>query len=104
MLLEHVLRHYLPRLYHGFKSSPPTPSSVTVTPNSRLVRRRDEDLLMTIEQGIRERRMGDAVRLRNTIRISQRIAQSTRSRSSIVSGEDLYPGKGLTAFTDLFQL
>src|SRR6266850_2068139 len=68
MLLEHVLRHYLPRLYHGFEILSAHAIRVTRDAEFGLVRRRDEDLLMTIEQGIRERR------------------------------------KGLTAFTDLFQL
>jgi polyphosphate kinase len=64
---------------------------------------RDEDLLGAIEQSVRERRMGDAVRLQYD---SDLPAQSV----AILVGEpeleteDLYPGTGFTAFTDLIQL
>jgi len=63
VLLEDVLDHYLPRFYHGFEILSTHAVSVTRDAEFGLVRRRDEDLLMTIEKGIRERRMGDAVRL-----------------------------------------
>jgi polyphosphate kinase len=67
------------------------------------VRRRDEDLLMTIEQGIRERRMGDAVRLQYDPDLPKEVLTQLVEELEL-SGEDLYPGKGFTAFTDLFQL
>ena len=63
MLLEHVLRHYLPRLYQGFDILSAHAIRVTRDAEFGLVRRRDEDLLISIENGIRERRKGDAVRL-----------------------------------------
>src|SRR6266478_9329891 len=62
MLLEDVLGHYLPRLYHGFEIV--SCHAIRVTRDADFgIARRDEDLLMTIEQGIRDRRMGVAVRL-----------------------------------------
>ena len=103
MLLEHVLRHYLPRLYHGFEILSAHAIRVTRDAEFGLVRRRDEDLLMTIEQGIRERRMGDAVRLQYDPDLSKELLNQLVEELEL-SGEDLYPGKGLTAFTDLFQL
>jgi len=63
VLLEDVLRQYLPRLYHGFDLLSTHAIRVTRDAEFGLVRRRNEDLLATIEQGVRERRMGDAVRL-----------------------------------------
>ena len=63
ILLEDVLRHYLPRLYHGFEILSCHAVRVTRDADFGMTRRRDESLMMTIEQGIRERRMGDAVRL-----------------------------------------
>jgi len=57
VLLEDVLRQYLPRLYHGFDLLSTYAIRVTRDAEFALVRRRNEDLLMTIEQGIRERRM-----------------------------------------------
>ena len=66
-------------------------------------RRRDETLLMSIEQGIRERRMGDAVRLQYDPELSKEIVAQLVEELELAP-EDLYPGKGFTAFTDLFQL
>ena len=57
------LRHYLPRLYHGFEIRSCHAIRVTRDADFLVSRRRDEDLMMTIEKGVRERRMGDAVRL-----------------------------------------
>ena len=63
MLLEDVLRHYLPRLYHGFEIVSCHAIRVTRDADFVISRRRDESLMMTIEKGVRDRRMGDAVRL-----------------------------------------
>ena len=68
-----------------------------------LVRRRDEDLLATIEQGIRERRMGDAVRLQYDPDLPKELLARLVEELELTQ-DDLYPGKGFTAFTDLFQL
>ena len=103
MLLEDVLDHYLPRLYHGFEILSTQAVRVTRDAEFGLVRRRDEDLLMTIEQGIRERRMGDAVRLQYDPDLPKELLTQLVEELEL-SGEDLYPGKGFTAFTDLFQL
>src|SRR5882724_1948040 len=103
VLLEDVLDHYLPRFYHGFEILSTHAIRVTRDAEFGLVRRRDEDLLMTIEQGIRERRMGDAVRLQYDPDLPKELLNQLVEELEL-SGEDLYPGKGLTAFTDLFQL
>jgi polyphosphate kinase len=103
MLLEHVLRHYLPRLYHGFDILSAHAIRVTRDAEFGLVRRRDEDLLMTIEQGIRERRMGDAVRLQYDPDLPKELLTQLVEELEL-GAEDLYPGMGFTAFTDLFQL
>jgi polyphosphate kinase len=56
---------------------------------------------MSIEQGVRERRMGDAVRLQYDPELAKEfVAQLVEELE--LSPEDLYPGKGFTAFTDLF--
>jgi polyphosphate kinase len=103
VLLEDVLDHYLPRFYHGFEILSTHAVRVTRDAEFGLVRRRDEDLLMTIEQGIRERRMGDAVRLQYDPDLPKELLTQLVEELEL-SGEDLYPGKGFTAFTDLFQL
>jgi polyphosphate kinase len=103
MLLEHVLRYYLPRLYQGFEILSVHAIRVTRDAEFGLVRRRNEDLLMTIEQGIRERRMGDAARLQYDPDLPKELLTQLVEELEL-SSEDLYPGKGFTAFTDLFQL
>jgi polyphosphate kinase len=103
ILLEHVLRHYLPRFYHGFEILSTHAVRVTRDAEFGLVRRRDEDLLMTIEQGIRERRMGDAVRLQYDPDLPKEVLTQLVEELELTQ-DDLYPGKGFTAFTDLFQL
>ena len=103
MLLEHVLRHYLPRLYQGFDILSAHAIRVTRDAEFGLVRRRDEDLLISIENGIRERRKGDAVRLQYDPDLPKELLTELVEELEL-SAEDLYPGKGFTAFTDLFQL
>jgi polyphosphate kinase len=102
ILLEHVLRHYLPRIYHGFEILSAHAIRVTRDAEFGLARRRNEDLLMTIEQGIRERRMGDAVRLQYDPDLPKELLHQLVEELEL-GAEDLYPGKGFTAFTDLLQ-
>jgi polyphosphate kinase len=103
MLLEDLLRHHLPRLYHGFDIRFCHAIRVTRDADFGLIRRHDENLLMTVEQGVRERRMGDAVRLQFDPDLPKEfVAQLVEELE--LNGEDLYAGKGFTAFTDLFQL
>jgi polyphosphate kinase len=103
MLLEDVLRYYLPRLYHGFEILSSHAIRVTRDADFGMMRRPDEDLLKSIEKGIRERRMGDAVRLQYDPDVPN--AALTKLVEELeLTAEDLYPGTGFTAFTDLFQL
>jgi polyphosphate kinase len=103
MLLEDVLRHYLPRLYHGFELLSTHAIRVTRDAEFGISWRRVEDLLMTIEQGIRERRMGDAIRLQYDPELPKEIVAQLVEELEL-GAEDLYPGRGFTAFMDLFQL
>jgi polyphosphate kinase len=104
MLLEDMLRHYLPRLYHGFETF--SSHAIRVTRDGDdfdVIRGRPQDLMVSIEQGIRQRRMGDAVRLQYDANIPKEILSRLFEELEL-SSEDLYPGEGFTAFTDLFQL
>src|SRR5262245_61541363 len=103
VMLEDLLRQYLPRLYHGFDLLSTHAVRVTRDAEFVLVRRRNEDLLLTIEQGVRERRMGDAVRLQYDPDLPKELLTQLMEELEL-SGEDLYPARGFTAFTDLFQL
>jgi polyphosphate kinase len=102
MLLEDVLRHRLPRLYHGFEIR--SCHAIRVTRDADFgLPRRNEDLLATMEQGIRERCMGDAVRLQYDPNLPKEIVAQLVEKLEL-GVEDLYPSTGITAFTDLFQL
>ena len=103
ILLEYVLRQYLPQLYHGFEIHSAHTIRVTRDAEFGFVRRRNEDLLATIEQGVRERRMGDAVRLQYDPELPHELMIRLVEELELTDA-DLYPGKGFTAFTDLFQL
>jgi polyphosphate kinase len=103
MLLEDVLRYYLPRLYNGFEIVSSHAIRVTRDADFGVMRRPDEDLLKSIEKGIRERRMGDAVRLQYDPDMPKQILTQLIEELELTA-EDLYPGTGFTAFTDLFQL
>jgi polyphosphate kinase len=103
VLLEDALRQYLPRLYHGFEILSCHAIRVTRDADFLIPRRRDEDLLGAIEQGVRERRMGDAVRLQYDTDLPVKIVGKLVEELELGS-EDLYPGTGFTAFTDLIQL
>ena len=103
MLLEDVLRYYLPRLYHGFQILSSHAIRVTRDADFGLTRRRGDDLLKSVEKGIRERRMGDAVRLQYDDDMPKSILSQLVEELELAT-EDLYAGTGFTAFTDLFQL
>jgi polyphosphate kinase len=103
VLLEDVLGFYLPRLYHGSDIISSHAIRVTRDADFAMMRRPDEDLLKSIEKGVRERRMGDAVRLQYDPDVpAPALAQLVEELE--LTAEDLYPGTGFTAFTDLFQL
>src|SRR5438093_215642 len=62
-----------------------------------------EDLLASIEEGVRERRLGTAVRLQYDADLPSEILATLLDELEL-SSEDLYEGDGFTAFSDLFQL
>jgi len=63
MLLEDVIRLQLPALYNGYEVVSCHAIRVTRDADIALERKRAVDLLTSVEAGVRERRMGDAVRL-----------------------------------------
>jgi polyphosphate kinase len=88
--------------YHGFEIL--SCHAIRVTRDADFgLPRRNEDLLATIEQGIREGRMGDAVRLQYDPSLPKEILAQLVEELEL-GAEDLYPGTVFTAFTDLFQL
>ena len=102
--LEEVLRMCLPRLYRGYEILSCHTLRVTrdaeYEPTAKI---RSDDLLQSIEQGIKERRMGGAVRLQHDEDMPEHILSLFVDELEL-GQDDLYAGKGFTAFTDLFEL
>ena len=103
MLLEDVLQHYLPRLYQGYEILSCHAVRVTRDADFELPEDRLQDMLTSIEEAMRERRMGTAVRLQYDTDLPANIV-SLLVRELDLQQSDLYASKGFTAFTDLFQL
>jgi polyphosphate kinase len=102
MLLEDVIRLHLPSLYNGYDIL--SSYAIRVTRDSDLQPPgRPEDLLTSIEESLRERRLGAAVRLQYDADLPVDILRTLLDELEL-SPEDLYEGEGFTAFSDLFQL
>ena len=104
MLLEDVIRLNLSRLYHGYEILSAHAIRVTRDADIQPVAGRTAgDLLKEIEQSLRERRMGDAVRLQYDPDLPPEVLARLVEELELEPA-DLYPGEGFTAFTDLGQL
>ena len=102
MLLEDVIRLHLPSIYNGYDIL--SSHAIRVTRDAVLQPPgRPEDLLASIEESLRERRLGTAVRLQHDGDLPPDILATLLDELEL-SPEDLYEGEGFTAFSDLFQL
>jgi len=102
MLLEDVIRRHLPSLYNGYEVL--SSHTIQVTRDADLhARGGHEDLLASIEEGVRERRLGAAVRLQYDADLPLDILTTLLDELEL-SPEDLCDGEGFTAYSDLFQL
>ena len=103
MLLEDVIRMNLPRLYHGYEILSAHAIRVTRDADLPLRRREDDDLMTTIQESLRDRRMGTAVRLQYDPDLPADVLARLVDELEL-DPADLYAGEGFTAFTDLAQL
>ncbi len=103
VMLEDVVRHHLSRLFLGYTVR--SCHAIRVTRDSDLPVEEDpsEDLLKTVEEGLRDRRRGAVVRLQYEHGLSAHVLDMLIEEMDL-SPEDLYPCSGLTAFSDLMQL
>jgi polyphosphate kinase len=102
MLLEDVIRLNLPSLYNGYDIL--SSYAIRVTRDADLhPQGRPEDLLTSIEESVRERRLGAAVRLQYDADLPTDMLRMLLDELELAP-EDLYEGEGFTAFSDLFQL
>ncbi len=105
VLIEDVIRMHLDRLFTGFRVL--SCRAIRVTRDAELDFELQEegadDLISSIEEAVRNRRMGAAVRLQYERGLSQ--AQLDLLVSELeLDPADLYPVDGMTALTDLSQL
>ena len=103
LLLEDAIRLHLPLLYEGYAVRSCHALRVTRDAEFEVSQTETEDLLRTVEAGLRERRMGSAVRLQFEGDLPDAIAAMLIDQLDL-GPEDLYAGAGFTAFSDLFQL
>jgi polyphosphate kinase len=102
ILLEDVIRLQLPSLYNGYEIL--SSHAIRVTRDADIqMRGRPEDLLASIEESLRVRRLGTAVRLQYDADLPSDIL-TTLLEELELQPEDLYEGEGFTAFSDLLQL
>ena len=103
MLLEDVLRLHLPRLYEGYEILSSHGIRVTRDAEVEIPRGRTGDLMVAIEEGLRERRMGDAVRLQYDPNLPLHVLTTLVSELELAP-TDLSEEQGFAAFADLAQL
>jgi polyphosphate kinase len=97
-----VIRLHLPGLYSGYDIL--SSYAIRVTRDADLQPHgRPEDLLTSIEESLRERRLGAAVRLQYDADLPVEFLRTLLDELELAP-EDLYEGEGFTAFSDLFQL
>jgi polyphosphate kinase len=103
MLLEDVIRLQLPTLYTGYEIVSCHAIRITRDAEIAVGRKTAVDLLTSVEAGVRERRMGDAVRLQYDADLPSPLLAMLVDELEL-GPDDLYAGTGFTAFSDLFQL
>ena len=103
MLLEDVIRLRLAELYREYEILSCHAIRVTRDADLPIPRSRSQDLLTTIEQSLRERRMGTAVRLQYDVDLPADVLATLVDELEL-QPDSLYQGLGFTAFSDLFQL
>ena len=102
ILLEDAIRLHLPAIYTGYDIL--SSHAVRITRDADLQPPgRPEDLLTSIEESLRERRLGTAVRLQYDGDLPPEFL-STLLDDLELQLEDLYEGEGFAAFSDLLQL
>jgi polyphosphate kinase len=103
MLLEDVIRLHLGAVYSGYTIHAVHAIRVTRDADLRPAHARPDDLLTSVEQSLRERRMGSAVRLQYDGDLPVEVLTTLVDELELAPS-DLYEAEGFIAFADLFQL
>jgi polyphosphate kinase len=103
VMLEDVVRHFLPSIYRGYDIKACHAIRVTRDNDLPVEEEQSENLLKTIEESLRDRRRGAVVRLQYERGMSEEIFQLLAKELDLAP-EDLYPTSGFASFSDLMQL
>ena len=103
VILEDVVRMHLPRIFQGYAIKNCQALRVTRDSDLPLEEEPFEDLMQTVEEHLRSRRRGAAVRLQYEEGLSQTLLDTLIEELELAP-EDLYPTLGFAAFSDLMQL
>ena len=94
--IEEVIAANLDALFPGHEDRGGAPFHVTRDADIAIKELEAEDLLETIEEGVRQRKFGSVVRLQVNQEMPQHILQILKTNLELESGE-VYRGKGLLA-------
>ena len=103
VLLEDVIRAHLDQVFSSYLVRSATAIRVTRDAEFEIPEERAEDLLVHVEQAVRNRRMGAAVRLQYERSLPPALLDLLRSELELDT-HDLYPSSGPTGLTDVMQL
>lgn len=103
VLLENVIRAHLDQVFSSYHVRSATAIRVTRDAEFELPEEQAEDLLVHVEQAVRQRRMGAAVRLQYERALPPALLARLRSELELDEA-DLYPTSGPTGLTDVMQL
>jgi polyphosphate kinase len=103
VLLEDAIRAHVDQLFHGYEVKSCCPLRVTRDWDLVIEEEGAGDLLKSIEEGIRQRRQGAAVRLQYSEGLPQETLEILQ-RELELEPDDLYPVKGFVGFSDLLQI
>src|ERR1039458_6370072 len=101
--IEEVIAANLDALFPGMLIVDVHPFHVTRDADIAIKELEAEDLLETIEEGVRQRKFGSVVRLQVNQEMPQHILQILKTNLELESGE-VYRGKGLLGLSRLFAL
>jgi polyphosphate kinase len=101
--IEEVIAANLDALFPGMQIIEAHPFYVTRDADIAIKELEAEDLLETIEEGVRQRKFGSVVRLQVNQEMPQHILQILKSNLELDNGE-IYRGKGLLGLSRLFAL
>ena len=101
--IEEVIAANLDALFPGMRIVEVHPFHVTRDADIAIKELEAEDLLETIEEGVRQRKFGSVVRLQVNQEMPQHILQILKTNLELESGE-VYRGKGLLGMSRLFAL